>query len=59
MYNLTVDQAHKYFVGQQQWLVHNAGCSVLGKTGQDVFNVLMDGTTTYQQIDNKHIYFND
>ena len=24
MYNLTVDQAHTYFVGDQQWLVHNA-----------------------------------
>ena len=24
MYNLTVEQAHTFFVGQQQWLVHNA-----------------------------------
>lgn len=25
MYNLTVDQAHTFFVGRGQWLVHNAG----------------------------------
>src|SRR5260221_7510655 len=25
MYNLTVDKAHTFFVGQQQWLVHNLG----------------------------------
>ncbi len=29
MYNLTVAEAHTFFVGQQQWLVHNAGpCGV-------------------------------
>jgi hypothetical protein len=26
MYNLTVDEAHTFFVGDGQWLVHNAGC---------------------------------
>ena len=25
MYNLTVDDAHTFFVGDGQWLVHNAG----------------------------------
>jgi hypothetical protein len=25
MYNLTVDTAHTFFVGEEQWLVHNAG----------------------------------
>lgn len=25
MYNLTVDEAHTFFVGDGQWLVHNAG----------------------------------
>jgi hypothetical protein len=32
MYNLTVEGAHTYFVGDEQWLVHN-GCAsrVLGK----------------------------
>jgi len=25
MYNLTVDVAHTFFVGQQGWLVHNSG----------------------------------
>ncbi|MFN8531670.1 MAG: hypothetical protein U0670_23950 [Anaerolineae bacterium] len=26
MYNLTVDEAHTFFVGDDQWLVHNASC---------------------------------
>ena len=26
MYNLTVDQAHTFFVGASQWLVHNQNC---------------------------------
>ncbi|MEM8535049.1 MAG: polymorphic toxin-type HINT domain-containing protein [Chloroflexota bacterium] len=26
MYNLTVDEAHTFFVGAQRWLVHNSGC---------------------------------
>ncbi|MBV6396581.1 MAG: hypothetical protein HFACDABA_02181 [Anaerolineales bacterium] len=25
MYNLTVDTAHTFFVGEGQWLVHNCG----------------------------------
>jgi hypothetical protein len=25
MYNLTVDEAHTFFVGDGQWLVHNCG----------------------------------
>ena len=45
MYNLTVDQAHTFFVGQGQWLVHNAGCSFLSKTGDDVFKVLSNNQT--------------
>ena len=28
MYNLTVADAHTFFVGNQQWLVHNAKCPV-------------------------------
>jgi RHS repeat-associated protein len=28
MYNLTVAQAHTFFVGEQQWLVHNGHCTV-------------------------------
>ncbi|MEZ4711497.1 MAG: DNA/RNA non-specific endonuclease [Caldilineaceae bacterium] len=32
MYNLTVDIAHTFFVGQQGWLVHNA-CSYSSITG--------------------------
>lgn len=26
MYNLTVEIAHTFYVGEGQWLVHNAGC---------------------------------
>lgn len=29
MYNLTVDEAHTFFVGDGQWLVHNAGACTL------------------------------
>lgn len=40
MYNLTVAQAHTFFVGHGQWLVHNAGPCVsfqkLGGFSQDV-----------------------
>jgi len=28
MYNFTVDVAHTYFVGKNQWLVHNASCEL-------------------------------
>ena len=40
MYNLTVDEAHTYFVGEGQWLVHNACSSALdramgGEVGDD------------------------
>ena len=31
MYNLTVDTAHTFFVGQGQWLVHNAGVCPIPK----------------------------
>jgi hypothetical protein len=27
MYNLSVETAHTFFVGEGQWLVHNAGCN--------------------------------
>jgi len=30
MYNITVDEAHTYFVGDEQWLVHNACGDGLG-----------------------------
>jgi RHS repeat-associated protein len=36
MYNLTVAEAHTFFVGEQQWLVHNAGpCGAKGLIGKD------------------------
>jgi hypothetical protein len=43
MYNLTVDDAHTFFVGEQAWLVHNTICGNFGainsngqRTGIDV-----------------------
>ena len=30
MYNLTVDDAHTFYVGDGQWLVHNVDCNWLG-----------------------------
>jgi hypothetical protein len=40
MYNLTVDTAHTFFVGEGQWLVHNCGGSpkkiVIGETMERV-----------------------
>jgi len=37
MYNLTVDVAHTFFVGEQQWLVHNAGpCPSLLITNEQI-----------------------
>jgi hypothetical protein len=40
MYNLTVESAQTYFVGAQQWLVHNAcplSATPLAKPGEDLF----------------------
>jgi hypothetical protein len=36
MYNLTVFNAHTFFIGSEQWLVHNACPGGLGITGGDV-----------------------
>lgn len=33
MYNLTVAEAHTFYVGDGQWLVHNAGCYVFDAAG--------------------------
>jgi len=33
MYNLTVEEAHTFFVGEGAWLVHNDGCGPLPGTG--------------------------
>jgi len=48
MFNLTVDQAHTFFVGKEQWLVHNA-CSWLGgsSSNHSVGNNLVDQAEAY------------
>jgi hypothetical protein len=33
MYNLTVEVAHTFFVGEGQWLVHNVACDLPGRCG--------------------------
>jgi len=44
MYNLTVAQAHTFFVGEQQWLVHNEcdGNVHIGETSPNLYPVKMD-----------------
>ncbi|MBK8138626.1 MAG: hypothetical protein IPK52_22910 [Chloroflexi bacterium] len=34
MYNLTVDEAHTFFVGDGDWLVHNTNCPTLYRGGK-------------------------
>jgi hypothetical protein len=33
MYNLSVAEAHTFFVGEGEWLVHNASCPLFDKAG--------------------------
>lgn len=40
MYNLTVDTAHTFFVGEGQWLVHNA-CNPLKKFGGETADTIL------------------
>lgn len=39
MFNLTVDEAHTFYVGEQGWLVHNADISLQQKGGLSDFNL--------------------
>jgi hypothetical protein len=53
MYNLSIDVAHTYFVGNGQWLVHNSGKSVpLGPylLDNDVLIAAQRGDTTALQL---------
>ncbi|MGI0015288.1 MAG: Hint domain-containing protein, partial [Nitrososphaera sp.] len=50
MYNLTVDEAHTFFVGAQRWLVHNA-CNWLG-------GGLTDDPVGNQLVRDAQAYFN-
>jgi hypothetical protein len=71
MYNLTVDEAHTFFVGDGQWLVHNcpskARVQNLGKTpgkdsstGQAVFERMKgEGTARDLPDGTKEIYHPD
>jgi hypothetical protein len=40
MYNLSVAEAHTFFVGDQQWLVHNVNCKALANTAAYVHKQL-------------------
>jgi hypothetical protein len=57
MYNLTVDTAHTFFVGEGQWLVHNCGGShVFWSGGESAKNAakewaMKNGSTTLDMTD--------
>jgi hypothetical protein len=42
MYNITVDEAHTYFVGNEQWLVHNV-CGFSNITRVDARRIIRGG----------------
>jgi hypothetical protein len=51
MYNLTVAEAHTFFVGQGGWLVHNAGpCGGIGKTSEFSLSHGLNGDSATKQI---------
>ncbi|NWJ95890.1 MAG: hypothetical protein HXX20_08920 [Chloroflexi bacterium] len=58
MYNLTVEQAHTFFVGEQQWLVHNVqpNCisqELINSTRERANAILDEGNTVYH-LSNKY-----
>lgn len=50
VYNLTVNTAHTYFVGEREWLVHNTVCSPIltrfGYTGSRQYRSVVDTVRT-------------
>ena len=52
MYNLTVAEAHTFFVGEEQWLVHNCGGKFSsGKPPhQATVTVTRDGNTVFEDV---------
>lgn len=38
MYNLTVDTAHTFFVGEGEWLAHNSGCDLTGHRSKHILD---------------------
>ncbi|MCE7989395.1 MAG: hypothetical protein DYG89_50225 [Caldilinea sp. CFX5] len=65
MYNLTVAVAHTFFVGEQQWLVHNCGGSrgrlpgptIDERTGEEVGRFIVDpnGNTMIEPVGGKTV----
>lgn len=51
MFNLTVSEAHTYYVGQQGWLVHNAS----GPYERQTDAQLRKSASTYQSLVDEHI----
>jgi YD repeat-containing protein len=50
MYNLTVDEAHTFFVGDGQWLVHNACRQLDGSVSDDIIgNFFVDEAIRYHK----------
>ena len=61
MYNLTVDVAHTFFVGAEQWLVHNTCNPFKGKTPieiDDMFRKKGFGTSGPDPLNGKGGYIN-
>jgi intein/homing endonuclease len=55
MYNLTVDEAHSFFVGDGQWLVHNCpppggGKNSFLRTGPVIPDLIRDLTKWVQKV---------
>ncbi|MBX8465015.1 polymorphic toxin-type HINT domain-containing protein [Deinococcus sp. RIT780] len=50
MFNLTVSEAHTYYVGQDGWLVHNTGCPIASR-GYDRPEVETKSGTALKQKD--------
>jgi hypothetical protein len=42
MYNLTVETAHTFYVGEGQWLVHNTGCDPQSRKQYELLKKKLD-----------------
>ncbi len=50
MYNLTVEGAHTFYVGDGQWLVHNAGCFGVEEILKNPYLLTEDSATNPQEV---------
>ena len=60
LYNLTVDEAHTFFVGAQRWLVHNSGCpDIIRRPGdfEDMRDKHTESGRAFQTAEKDKSYF--